>query len=261
MESKINSISNFAMFVLAGFLIYMFFQDYNYSFLIAALLLPLIVLFTTTKYCLGVIGNLIFLVLGIIGYFYLEGANSLISACLAGFAIIGFGVRYGIDFRFKQGAILLIQEKDRELLQWLFLSNWYSENRTLAPDEITPESLIKEPGYNEFLTPIIEAFVTNNFAAYQKSGFSAKDLVRLHAVGIIYTLPIPVSKNPEGIISTGTQLLLNVFTNIEMLSKHPSLGINNDFRNGMTAQQLVQRSKEIYGPVSETELNALGYDG
>ncbi len=75
-------LSTFATIVvicLSIFLIWNFFKDYEYAYLLAGILLPIFMMLLSSQYCAGTFISLIMMILGVLGYYYLNDPYKLIA--------------------------------------------------------------------------------------------------------------------------------------------------------------------------------------
>jgi hypothetical protein len=68
---------------------------------------------------------------------------------------------------------------------------------------------------------------------------------------------MPISKNEDGLISVGTQMILNVFGNIKSINQFDTLNVDNEQVFINSAKQLVQRSENEFGKVSHEEVERI----
>ena len=88
MKFTLSEIAKALILVLSIYLIWNFFSEYNYYFLIAGILFPIIAGFLSNQYCLTNTLMLFFIALGIGGYFYFEVPNNLFAGCAAVYIIL-----------------------------------------------------------------------------------------------------------------------------------------------------------------------------
>ncbi len=82
---------------LSIFLIWTFFQDYDFIYLIAAIIFPLIMFLISSPYCLGTILTLTFIIAGLISPNYLDAPYNLTVLCFSIYLLLFKIWRYGED--------------------------------------------------------------------------------------------------------------------------------------------------------------------
>lgn len=257
MKQTIAEITTFAVLGLSIYLIWIFFQDYQFIYLIAGILSPIILLMMSSQYCAGNLFALIVIAAGLVGYIYLDEPYKLVSASVAAYIILFKIIRYGNELTGNYIEKNAVQNHDLLFLNQLLNSEWYQENKNKDPNSINPESLINQNFHQRHIGQIIQTLMINNMAEFSKSGYSKENLFKLHSTGIIHTLPRPISKNANGLISTGTQMLLNVFGNLESINNMPSSYIENEALHIFSTNQLVERSANEFGIVTDDEVNRI----
>ena len=89
----IAAVATFAIIGLSIYFIILFFDDYNYIYLVAGILVPLIVMLTSSQYCSGNLVALIIIVGGGIGFLYFESPYSHLSGAFSVYFIQGNQIR------------------------------------------------------------------------------------------------------------------------------------------------------------------------
>jgi hypothetical protein len=235
----------------------LFFSDYNYIYLVAGILVPLIVMLTSSQYCAGNLIALIIILGGGIGFFYFDNPYSHLSGAFSVYLILFKVIRYGNDMTGNYIDRNVLFNSDMRFLNELLNSDWYENNKQKQSDEIDPEDLVNQQFYQSHVNTIIQTLVSNNLAEFHNSKYNSEVLLRLHAIGTIYTLPMPISKNEDGLISVGTQMILNVFGNIKSINQFDTLNVDNEQVFINSAKQLVQRSENEFGKVSHEEVERI----
>jgi hypothetical protein len=253
-------LSTFATIVvicLSIFLIWNFFKDYEYAYLLAGILLPIFMMLLSSQYCAGTFISLIMMILGVLGYYYLNDPYKLIalsfSIYMAMFKIMRIVNNLEGNYIDKD----ILKNNDLCYLHELLNSDWYQENKDISSYEIQTNSLINQEFHQEYVNNIINVLVQNNVKYFSESVYSKDTLLRIHAIGIIKTLPIPISKNADGVISVGTQLLLNIFSNLKTINYMKSIDITDDNFIISSSRQLINNSLNEFGPVSINEIEEI----
>lgn len=234
-----------------------FFKDYEYAYLLAGILLPIFMMLLSSQYCAGTFISLIMMILGVLGYYYLNDPYKLIalsfSIYMAMFKIMRIGNNLEGNYIDKD----ILKNNDLCYLHELLNSDWYQENKDISSYEIQTNSLINQEFHQEYVNNIINVLVQNNVKYFSESAYSKDTLLRIHAIGIIKTLPIPITKNADGVISVGTQLLLNIFSNLKTINYMKSIDITDDNFIISSARQLINNSLNEFGPVSINEIEEI----
>ena len=79
----------------------------------------------------------------------------------------------------------------------------------------------------------------------------------MHAIGIIHSLPVPISKNADGLVSIGSQLLLNTFSYLKTINNMKTIDFENDVLIISSIKQIITNSSSQFGDVSDEELDAI----
>lgn len=253
-------LSTFATIVvicLSIFLIWKFFQEYEYAYLLAGILLPIFMMLLSSQYCAGTFVSLIMMILGVLGYYYLNDPYKLISLSFSIYMAMFKIMRIGNNLEGNYIDKDILKNNDLCYLHELINSDWYQENKDISLYEIQTNSLINQEFHQEYVNNIINVLVKNNMKDFSESAYSKEILLRIHAIGTIQTLPIPVSKNADGIISTGTQLLINIFSNLKTINYMKSIDITDDNFIISSARQLINNSLNEFGHVSINEIEEI----
>ena len=253
-------LSTFATIVvicLSIFLIWNFFKDYEYAYLLAGILLPIFMMLLSSQYCAGTFISLIMMILGVLGYYYLNDPYKLISLSFSIYMAMFKIMRIGNNLEGNYIDKDILKNNDLCYLHELLNSDWYQENKDISSYEIQTNSLINQEFHQEYVNNIINVLVQNNVKYFSESAYSKDTLLRIHAIGIIKTLPIPITKNADGVISVGTQLLLNIFSNLKTINYMKSIDITDDNFIISSARQLINNSLNEFGPVSINEIEEI----
>jgi hypothetical protein len=256
----LSTFSTIVVICLSIFLIWNFFQDYEYAYLLAGILLPIFMMLLSSQYCAGTFVSLIMMILGVLGYYYLNDPYKLIALSFSIYMVMFKIMRFGNNLKGNYIDKDILKNNDLCYLHDLLNSDWYQKNKDLASYEIQTNPLISQEFHQEYVNNIINVLVKNNMKDFSESAYSKEILLRIHAIGTIQTLPIPVSKNADGIISTGTQLLINIFSNLKTISNMKTIDIENDNFIISSAHKIISNSSYQFGPVSINEIEEIKND-
>lgn len=257
MKQIIGAIASFCVLSISFYFIWLFFQDYQFIYLFSAILIPIITMLISSQYCAGNLFALIVIGMGLLGYFYFDEPYGLVSGSVSAYMILFKLFRYGNELTGNYIDRYELKTHDHLFLNELLNSDWYQENKNKPPETVNKESLINQDFFQKHVGQIIQTLVMNKLEEFSESGYNKSNLFNLYSTGIIHTLPKPIVKTPEGIISTGTQMLLNVFANLNSINSMQSLDIENELLQILSANQLVERSANEYGIVTEEELDRI----
>ena len=256
MKFFISGLASILILLLSMWLIWNFFQDYNYKFLAAGIFLPILALFLSSQYCFSNTLMLILILLGVIGYFYLENPNNIFAGCTSLFIILVKIFRSINNFTGNYLDINDVKSFDFKFIKSLIISEWYENNKNNNKiDELSINLLINQSFYKENVTPIIGILIANNVENHLNSNFSKESLLKIHAIAVLSCLPNPIIKNKEGLRSVGTQLLFNIFANLKNLNVIPNHNPDNIELNAFTASQILNNSRDEYGELTQMELH------
>jgi len=250
-------IATFTVIGLSIFLILKFFHNYNFIYLVAGVIVPIVVMFISSQYFAGNLFALVIITGGGVGYFYLDVPYNYLCGSLSAYLFLFRMIRYGNDMQGNYIDNNTISNSDMHFLNKLLNSDWYEQNKNKNGYEIDVDYLVQQPFYQTHVKKIIATLVSNNIKDFSDSKYSNEILIKLHATGTIHTLPKPISKNADGLISVGTQMLLNIFSNIKLINSESSLNIENDELNIYSAKHLVERSENEFSEVSNDEFEKL----
>jgi hypothetical protein len=252
------SISGIIIIIcLSIFLIYMFFQDDKLIYLLAGIILPIFMMFVSSQYFAGPSFVLIIITSGIFGFYYLGEPYKLVALSISIYMAMYKLVRYGNDLKGNYIYKDIIKNNDLCYLNELFNSDWFKENKDKNPYNIQLNSLINQKFHKEYIGNIINILVKNNIDEFSKSRYSKDILLKMHAIGIIHSLPVPISKNADGLVSIGSQLLLNTFSYLKTINNMKTIDFENDVLIISSIKQIITNSSSQFGDVSDEELDAI----
>jgi len=221
----IPSLLIYGIIGLGIFFLYKFFRDFEFVYLICGTLIPLIAFAVSSQYFGG--RNFFSLVLigSVLGIYFLDYPYTyLFGSFLVYFLMIKF-VRYSSGLTGDYISVQELSNLDNKFLSNFLNSSWYENEKNANPDELDVNNLINQHFYKESVNPIIDLFIQKYPAQFKNSSYTKEKLLRIHGLGTLHGLPIPIVKNEDGPVSVGTQLLLNIFGNIESINK---FGIHTD---------------------------------
>ncbi len=253
----ISTLATIAVICLSIFLIWKFFHNYEFIYLISGILLPILMIFLSSQYCAGTLAVSIVTILGILGYYYLNDPYKLIALSISIYMVMFKLIRLGNNLKGNYIDKDILMNNDLSYLHELLNSDWYQSNKDLTFREIPTYSLINQAFHKEYVNNIINVLVLNNMKDFSKSDYSKELLIRIHAIGIIHTLPIPISKNADGLVSTGTQLLINIFSNLKTINFMKTIDIEDYDVIVSSAHQLIRKSSNKFGTVSINEIEEI----
>ncbi|MBK8390736.1 MAG: hypothetical protein IPL23_16255 [Saprospiraceae bacterium] len=191
--------------------------------------------------------NVIFIALGIGGYFYFEVPNNLFAGCAAVYIILWKIVWNGDNLTGNYTNLKDFKAYDSKFSKALLNSEWYEQNKdNYLINEITINALLKQNFYEEYVIPMVKNLISNNFDDFSKGKITLENLLKLHATGIIHSMPNPLIKNKDGIISVGGQLIVNAFASLKTLNTLPG-SLPEDYKlNINTTSLLIEKSYERF---------------
>ncbi len=256
----LSTLATILVICLSIFLVWKFFQNYEYIYLLSGILLPIFMIFLSSQYCANALLSLIIMILGILGYYYLHDPYRLIALSISIYMAMFKIMRFGNNLKGNYIDKDILKNNDLCYLHELLNSDWYQLNKDLVSYEIQTNSLINQEFHQEYVNNIVNVLVKRNMKDFSESAYSKDTLFRIHAIGMIQSLPIPVSKNADGIISTGTQLLINIFSNLKTINNMKTIDIENDNFIISSAHQIISNSLNQFGPVSINQIEEIKND-
>jgi hypothetical protein len=256
LKQILAGLFTFSIFGLSIYFIVMFFQDYDFTFLICGIVIPIISLLISSQYFAARIFTIIIVIGSIVGFYYVDSPYNYLPASLGIYLVLFKMIRLfsGLTGNYIDRKILIGQ--DFRFISELLNSDWFKNAKDKSPFELNIDELINQSFYKRSVIPIIDTLVDNNKTQFSSSSFSKEGLMKIHAIGTLHGLPLPVVKNPESITSTGTQLLLNIFGNIESINE---FGVKTNAENVYVnaTYSLKENSKRALGEVTSEELKKI----
>lgn len=250
---------------LSTFFIITFFLQYDSKFLVAAILFPVITYFLSSSYFaepivgLGVIG------VGLAGYNYLDAYFGFLSLTFVIYFILFEVIRVSHSLTSGEYEKEEIKKADAKFMKELLRSEWFEKFK---------HDQTKKDSTNEYSIDLVEDLVNQNFYKSQinvitdtlyridppgfiKSRLSKEGLMNIHAIATIHSLPMPIVKNEEGLVSVGTQMLINVHLKLKEISSMDTTDIFNELSIASGAAEMVKRSKAKHDQVADDHLELL----
>jgi len=250
----IPSLLIYGIIGLCVYFVYKFITELDFIFLICGTLIPIIAFAVSSQYFFGRIFFSLVIIGSVIGiYFFDYPYNYLIGSFLFYYLTLKI-IRYSSGLTGDYISVQELSNFDEKFLNNLFNSSWYENHKDANPDEIDVNNLINQHFYKESVIPIINLFIQKYPTQFKASSYTKEKLLRIHALGTLHGLSVPIVKNEDGPVSIGTQLLLNLFGNIESINKY---GVNTDKEelHIQSVYNLKRNSINSYGELSKDELN------
>ena len=256
MKAIISRISSILVFGVTIYFIYLFFSNYNYIYLICGIVIPILLMAMASQYCLGNLLVLILFVSSTITIFVADHPSDHLFAAISIYTALIYLIRYGKNMTGNYIQKKELQVLDIKFTQELLNSEWFSLNAHKAGDISLVKELCAQKCYETHVNEILKYLFITYKSNYVKSRLTIQDLNEIHALAIISSLPKPIIKNKEGLVSTGTQMLLNVSNNLGKINVL-KLDISNRMSIVMSTADLVKNSTKEFGPVSDEQVEKI----
>jgi hypothetical protein len=249
-------ISGVCISIVIGLSIYfivIFFQNYDFVFLFCGVGIPIIALMISSQYFAGNSFTVSILIGSLIGVHYFNTPYNYLSGSLGAYFFLFKFIRWGSSLTGNYIDKGLLLGQDAKFISTVLNNEWFKDKK---PNEVTINDLLNQDFYNTSVTPIIEILILNNRTQFESSTYTKDKLLKIHAIGTMYGLPCPIIKTQEAFISTGTQLLLNIFANIKAINKSE---VNTDHDNVhiQSVDILKRNSKNQFGEVTQEDIEVL----
>lgn len=235
------------------FFLYKFFIEFEFIYLICGTLIPMIAFAVSSQYFGGRVFFCFVLIGSLAGIYFFDYPYTYLLGSFLVFYLLLKMIRYTSGLTGDYISVQELSNLDHKFLNNLFNSSWYENHKNADPDELDVNNLMNQHIYKESVVPIIDLFIQKYPAQFKNSSYTKEKLLRIHALGTLHGLSVPVVKNEDGPVSIGTQLLLNIFGNIESINKY---GVNTDKEelHIQSVYSLKRNSINSYGELSKDEL-------
>ncbi|MEX0662943.1 MAG: hypothetical protein WEA58_02175 [Balneolaceae bacterium] len=250
----IPSLLIYGIIGLCIFFLYKFFIEFEFVYLICGTLIPIIAFAVSSQYFGGGIFFSFVLIVSVLGIYFFDYPFTYLFGSFLVYYLMLKIIRCSSGLTGDYLSVRELSNLDNKFLNNFLNSSWYESHKDANPDDLDVNNLINQSFYKESVNPIIDLFIQKYPYYFNNSSYTKVKLLRIHGLGTLHGLPVPIVKNEDGPVSLATQLLLNIFGNIESINKY---GVNTDKEelHIQSVYNLKRNSINSYGELSKDELS------
>lgn len=250
----IPSLLLYGILGLCIFFLYKFFIEFEFVYLICGTLIPIIAFPISSQYFGGRIFFIFVLIVSVIGIYIFDYPYTYLFGSFLIYYLMLKIIRYSSGLTGDYISVKELSNLDKIFLIKLLNSSWYENQKDFHSDNLDVNNLINQSFFQDSVNPIIELFIHKYPDHFKNGSYTNEKLLKIHALGTLHGLPIPIVKNEEGPVSIGTQLLLNIFENIESINRYDA-NTDKEELHIQSVYNLKRNSINLHGELSENELN------
>lgn len=257
MKKIITGFSIWSIIGLSGYLVYLFFQDYNWLFLLTAILAPILLMFLTSPYYkTNIITMILIGVFGYGAYIMSYSVSFLALSCLIYtilFKLVRiFGNLNSQDYfdhysRLQRGSDLIILG---QLINSTTLFEYEDGSKVNYEDFKT---LFEVQGHSKYVRELVDSLIETYAKDFYNTDLTKEKLQELYIFAIYYSYPNIAVKNKDGILSVGTQYILNILNNLDLYNAIEGEKFEED-RTIKAIQKMIYNSEKIHGQINEEDI-------